>query len=203
MISLACVLLLSGCAAAIVPERSTSDTVVVRQHFTNGTSADADQQATLYCGRYNRQARFYRKDQGGFMTFNDNGEYNYYYYMCIDVAAAQAAKLALAQKGNDETDHQTCLSYGLSYGTPAYADCRLKLKDMHLKEVSAGNAAADAARTQATMQQFLQNQQKQTNIERGRVLLEQSQKMSSPSQQPTVVMPPQTCVTTGNVTNCR
>lgn len=197
------VVFLTGCAAAVVPDRSDSNMAVIRRHFTTGTDADADRQAAGHCSRFGKQAILASKSDGGLLNFSGKGgEYSTYYYKCVDVAAVQIRHQQEQQRNFDDADHQTCLSFGLVHGTQPYADCRLKLRELHLREATSARTAADATQTQATMQQMLQVQQRQADFERQKALMDQSQKLLAPPQQPTVALPPRTCTTTGNVTNC-
>jgi len=50
-------------------------------------------------------------------------------------AAANRARI-------DAGDHRTCTGYGMDLGTPAYADCRLRLSQIRAQNRAARNAAA-------------------------------------------------------------
>lgn len=41
----------------------------------------------------------------------------------------------------DANEHSTCTGYGLELGTPAYADCRLRLSQIRAQNQAARNAA--------------------------------------------------------------
>ena len=62
---------------------------------------------------------------------------------------SSAEERARIQRENDTADHQTCAGYGLTLGSPAYADCRLRLAQMR------------ADRRAAIAEMWRQNQQQQ------------------------------------------
>lgn len=84
---------------------------------------------------------------------------------------------------NDQADDATCQSYGLTFGTPAYADCRQNI---------ATQRQANAARALDYIQQ--ENQENQ------QILLDQQQRIQ---QQEILNRPVMTnCNTFGTQTNC-
>lgn len=54
-----------------------------------------------------------------------------------EIHAKQAAYRAQAEAADD----RTCIGYGLELGTPAYADCRLRLSQIRVQNRAARNAA--------------------------------------------------------------
>ena len=47
---------------------------------------------------------------------------------------SEPAQSRSSTRRNDNVDHEQCLSYGLTFGTPAYSDCRLRLAKMKLEQ---------------------------------------------------------------------
>ncbi len=65
-------------------------------------------------------------------------------FLCVIIALAgckhQTPEQVAAQQ--DAADDATCKSFGLQFGTPAYADCRLRLREQVQVKAAADNAAA-------------------------------------------------------------
>lgn len=51
------------------------------------------------------------------------------------------AQAAANRARTEASDHSTCVDYGLELGTPAYADCRLRLSQIRAQDRAARNAA--------------------------------------------------------------
>ncbi len=67
-------------------------------------------------------------------------------------------QLAAQQSAADDT---TCKSYGLQFGTQPYADCRIKLQQVH-----AAQQVQNAAQADAFLLQWQQNMQQNMNANR-------------------------------------
>lgn len=52
------------------------------------------------------------------------------------------ARRETRQRNQDVADHTTCADFGITAGTPVYADCRLRLREMHARDAAARRAAA-------------------------------------------------------------
>lgn len=109
-----------------------------------------------------------------------------------DRPESRAEKTARLETG----ENATCVGYGLKHGTPAYADCRLRLVQMREQKDAAKQEATQAQQREARARQERRWQAFQEEQERNRERREQQQQQQ---QQPTNT----NCQVIGNQIYCQ
>jgi len=200
----------------VVSKLTTADKVVVQRYKSHGTDEDLERLAGDFCKKVDGVAVLEKTNTNS--SFVEIGGWRYSHYRCVPDPVAQAATrqkrdiiaqaegeararetlrqqqqaMAMAdeiQRKMDRSDSETCLSFGTRIGTPAYTDCRLKIRSERANTAAAQKQQDEARRASAEWQKReqamllqIQMSQEAAEAERQRLLqLELARRFLSPT----------------------
>jgi hypothetical protein len=145
--------ILSGCSTGIRQSGYGSNYFEVRQHFTNESQYEADTMAQSRCAGQNATAKLVTFKKGGLFGAT---EYHYYTYQCISNQSIAEDRQVF--------DTKSCIGWGFSMGTDAFANCMLRLYEVRI-------AVENAASTSKAIRKMSEQQRRNAESEQAFRLL--------------------------------